>query len=140
MKKQAIYKLVKLDTTHEWDEETLKKLGITKVETWYIFDSTKAVYCCEIMPSYDLLPVYCAPVNEFDMTDENRDEFYDISALSPADDSIYVHCSQIDPIARELPSVFTTEYEYDEAKDIDESWPNMLEASAVFMQDYQHLL
>jgi len=140
MKKEAIYKLVKLNTTHEWDAETLKKLGISKVETWYIFDSLRAVNCCEIIPSYDLLPVYCAPTNEWDMTVENREEFYDMAEIRPADDSVYIHCSQIDPIARELPSVFTTEYEYDEAKEIDESWSDMLEASAVFMQDYQHLL
>jgi hypothetical protein len=140
MKKQAIYKLVKFDTTYEWDETTLKKLGITKVETWYIFDSTKAVNCCEIMPSYDLLPVYCAPVNEFDMTDEQRDEFYDISALDPVSDSMYVHCSQIDPIATELPSEFVREYEYDEPANIDESWSDMLEASAIFNQAYLHLL
>ena len=140
MKKQAIYKLVKLDTTYEWEEETLKHLGITKIETWYIFDSAKAVCCCEIIPSYELLPVYSAPVNEWDMTDEQMDEFRDIAEPSPIDDSKYVHCFSIDKIARELPSEFIREYEYDEEAGIDDSWSDMLEASADFMQSYQHLL
>lgn len=140
MKKQAIYKLVKLNTTHEWDADTLKNLGITGVETWYIYDSNKAVNCCEIIPSYELLPVYAAPVNEWDITEEQRDEFRDIAEPSPIDDCVYIHCSSIDPISRELPSEFIREYEYDEEEYIDESWSDMLEASAIFMQFYQHLL
>lgn len=138
--KKAIYKLVKLETTSNWDEDFLRALGITKIHTWYIFDSLRCTNCCEIISSYELLPVYEAADNEWDLSDSQIDEFNDNSSLNPSDDTIYVHCSQIDPIAQELPSEFEREYEYDEKAEIDESWSDMLEASAIFNQGYLHLL
>jgi hypothetical protein len=137
--KKAKFKLVKLETTYNWDDEFLKKLGITKIHTWYIFDSNEATHCCEILPSYELIPVYEAPENEFDMTEENRDEFYDYMGLNPTDDTIYMHCNSVDPIAKELPSEFEMKYIKDyEGKN--SSWLTALEASAVFTQGYMHLL
>ena len=137
--KTANFKLVYLNTTFGWDDEFLKKLGITKIHTWYIFDANEVTNCCEILPSYELIPVYEAPENEFDMTEENKDEFYDYMGLNPQDDTIYVHCSEIDPIAQDLPSEFKMKYIKDfEGKN--SSWLTALEASTVFNQGYLHLL
>jgi hypothetical protein len=137
--KKANFKLVKFDTTFGWDENFLKQLGITKIFTWYIFDANEVTNCCELMPSYECIPVYEAPENEFDMTDENKDEFYDYMGLNPQDDTQYIHCSSVDPIAQDLPSEFKMKYIKDfEGKN--SSWLTALEASAIFNQAYLHLL
>ncbi len=137
--KTANLKLVKLDTTYGWDKKFLKKLGIKKIHTWYLFDANTITNCCELLPSYELIPVYEAPENEFEMTEENKDEYYNYMGLNINDDTIYVHCSQVDPIARELPSEFQMEYEKDHEGNND-SWRTVVEACAIFNEAYLHLL
>lgn len=138
--KTAKFKLVKFDTTNNWKEEFLKELGITKVHTWYIFNSFQVTNCCELMPSYELLPVAEEPENAYDMTEEHREQFYDNNSLNLSDDCIYMHCNSVDPIAQDLPSEFTVKYKYNEKKEIDESWDACLNAVIAFQQGYMHLL
>jgi hypothetical protein len=136
--KTAIFKLVKFETTQNWREEFLKELGITKVHTWYIFNSNEVTNCCEITPSYELLPVAEEPENVYDMTQENREMFYENATGNLSEDSIYMHCNSVDPIAKDLPSEFTVEYNDDEA--IDEYWNLCIDTVSIFQQDYMHLL
>jgi len=138
--KTAIFKLVKLDTTFGWDEDFLKQLGITKIHTWYIFDANRVTNCCELLPSYELMPVYEAPDNESEMTDQQADEWYDYMGLNLQDDTIYMHCNGIDKIAKDLPSEFKMKYKYNEKKEIDESWDTCIDAVDLFRSNYLHLL
>lgn len=134
--KKAIFKLVKFDTTQNWSEDYLKQLNITKVFTWYIFNSLQTTNCCELLPSYELLPV----AEEPECTEDINDEFYDNQSLNLVDDCIYMHCNSVDKIAKDLPSEFTVKYRYDEKKEIDEYWDACINAVVNFQQGYMHLL
>ena len=35
-----------------WDEGFLKEMGITKIETVFLYDANEVTYCCEVTPSY----------------------------------------------------------------------------------------
>jgi hypothetical protein len=138
--KKAIFKLVKFETTQNWKEDFLKDLGIKKIHTWYIFNSLRVTNCCELMPSYELLPVAEEPENAHDLPRKNREIFYDHSSLNLLDECIYMHCNSVDKIAQDLPSKFTVKYKYNEKKEIDESWETCVDAVCNFQQGYMHLL
>jgi hypothetical protein len=136
--KKAKFMLVKFDSTQNWDEDYLRQMGITKATTWYLFDANAVTHCCEITPSYYLMPVYEGFDNEDQLSDAQIDDLQYQGNLSEFD--IYVHCSQVDPIAKELPLEFEVEYLYDEELGSDGSYDAYLYAIDIFIQGYMHLL
>jgi hypothetical protein len=97
-------KLLKLDETRNWDQETLDSHRIRRVFGVYVFDSILRVHYCEFTPSYELHWI------------EDQAEFADCDSVSDeeveaADEIIreggrwteevhYLHCHAISSLPR----------------------------------------
>lgn len=92
--KTADIRVVAIDDTNEWHEDTQKAGG--KIKTVYYFDASQITHCCEITPSYLLYPLYAFTENE--VSEEIKEALdYGIHVENP--EPRYFHCSEIDAIA-----------------------------------------
>jgi hypothetical protein len=91
--KTTNFKVVIIDESRDWKEDTLKACG-GKIETVYFYDANIVTHLCELTPSYYLIPLYCVPETPFNdldgITMNNLDEGE--NSCEP----IYVHCHQVD--------------------------------------------
>lgn len=87
------YKVVLLDESCYYTEPYLAKLG-GKVMRAFLFDANKAVNCCELTPSYELIPLYSTCAG--DISDDLFDDLRQID--SDDNDITYHHCSYIDKL------------------------------------------
>lgn len=98
------FALVALEETKYWDPEIIKKTG--RIFTTYAYNPEEATNCCEITPSYYLIPVdfFC----ENTISDSFQESVY--HDWSIATEPCYVHCHVIDNMA-EVNSGFLVKYE-----------------------------
>jgi len=84
------FNLVALEETQHWDPEITNKTG--RIFTVYAYNPEEATNCCEITPSYYLIPVdfFC----ENTLSDSLQESVYREWAI--ATDPFYAHCSTID--------------------------------------------
>lgn len=92
-------KSVMIDETEYWSEEIQKAAG--KVYQYYIFNPAEVTYCCEITPSYTLIPVYFETENRID-----EDTFHEMVCANLPSPDFYMHCREVDKIAKEVPQEF----------------------------------
>lgn len=85
-------KIVVIDESQYWKEDILKACG-GKIETVYMYDASEATRCCEITPSYYLIPLYYVPAVH--VSDEIHAELIDTFSN---EEPMYVHCSDVDKL------------------------------------------
>lgn len=87
--KRTNFHLVAIDNTKYWRDDIQKACG--KITTVYYYDKGQHTYCCELTPSYYLIPLYAFAENEI------SDEVYDDLMLGIAsEDPGYEHVSSVD--------------------------------------------
>lgn len=85
-------RLVKIDVTHNWNEDFLNQIGASKVFDYCLYDENEVTYCCEYTPSFWLIPVYSETENYLE--DSQYDEFVYHNSLDP----FYMHCPQVEEL------------------------------------------
>ncbi len=86
--------IVLVDETYGWSDKIKNQVG--KIYTAYIYDKSVATHCCEITPSYELVPLYYS--TEFAehkyseaVEEEIQNEFHNA-------EPIYMHCSAVEKL------------------------------------------
>lgn len=74
-----------------WIDEIIEKSGV--ISTVYLYDGDRATHLCELMPSYELWPLYYNTERHVD--DDLDGEIY--SAWAMDNGCIYVHCNELKP-------------------------------------------
>jgi len=97
------YKAVAIDETKHWVDSISKSAG--KIFCVCIYNSEEVTHCCEITPSYYLIPIYSYCENE--VSEEIKEEIICNDILEP----FYVHCSSIDSMQNVDAGNFETEDE-----------------------------
>jgi len=85
-------KLIAIDETRYWDDDTQKIAGT--IYTVYLYNPNSVTHCCELTPSYCMYEVGVFPIN----TPEDDDEcesFLDLMTENSNFDAIYMHCSDV---------------------------------------------
>lgn len=91
---------VKIDESHFCEAQTLERCG-GKIYGIYLVDTNSVTHCCEITPSYCMIPL--ALVAESMPEDEvGYDLLSDFLAWCAAQEDVrYMHCKDIDSLAAE---------------------------------------
>lgn len=89
-KKKTDFHVIKIDETRFFNDEKLVKAA-GKIFVIYMYDKNERTYCCELTPSYYLIPLYNYSENWLE--DDLNDELMNLEHLN---DVMYVHCSDID--------------------------------------------
>lgn len=97
MKKKTKFRVVELDESDGWNEDILKAVG-GKITTVYLYDEGIKTHCCELTPSYYLIPLYHLTPN-FPLEDNNEDREHSRMEVDGYIEMkpIYVHCGNITP-------------------------------------------
>jgi len=90
------FNLVALEETQYWNPEIIQKTG--RIFTAYAYTPDEATHCCEITPSYYLIPVDFFTEKEID--DEFQGEL--LGDWRAATEPCYVHCSSIDRMPEKI--------------------------------------
>lgn len=93
---------IKEDETKYWREDLIKKYGIKRIFGVYLFNAAKAVYCCEMTPSYERVFIHSqweADEAIYD-NEELREELY--AEIDDGDNGTetfsYAHCCDLTKI------------------------------------------
>jgi hypothetical protein len=91
--KTAKLRLVQFDETGEWSDEIVAKAG--KIKGVYMYDANQHTYCCELMPSYTMIPLrsYADPDDDREIDD---DTYYSLLFNDNNDEPSYMHVSFVD--------------------------------------------
>jgi len=103
-------RLVKIDVTGDWFEAFLMQLGTGKVFDYCIYDANQVTNCCEIIPSYWLVPVYSETENYLE--DAQHEEFLYHNNLEP----FYTHCREVEQL-KHIDDLSECDFEYEKSKD-----------------------
>ena len=103
-------KLVKIDVTHNWNEDYLKEINSGKVYDICLYDSNQVTHCCEITPSYWLVPLYSETENHLE--DEQWEDFMNNNTLDP----FYNHCSATETL-NHIDDLSECNFEYEKSED-----------------------
>ena len=90
--KRTDFRLVKIDETKHWREDIAVACG--RIFGVYLYNKNEHSYCCELTPSYTLIPLYSYAENE--ITDEIAEELMNGDSL--CNDVTYVHVSSVDKL------------------------------------------
>lgn len=83
-----MYKAIAIDQTEYWVESFRKEAG--KIYQVCVFNSNEVTHCCDIRPSYYLIPLYSYCEN--DISDELDEEILENDSLEP----FYMYCGSVD--------------------------------------------
>jgi len=103
--------LIALDETGDWLASLTARTG--RIYTQYVFTPDEVTHCCEVTPSYYLVPVRYQTEHEVE-TIEGR-TFEEVLAEAGG---MYVHCLKIDS----LPANMKVEEEFDDIDEAVEYW------------------
>ena len=98
--KTAKLRLVVLNETEFWREDIQKACG--KINRVYLFDSNQHTYCCEMTPSYTLIPLASFAVSENEVSEEMYEELLKGDSLNS--EIMYMHVSSVDKMKTERAS------------------------------------
>lgn len=87
------FKVVLLDESRYYDPDFLMRCG-AKIMRAFLFDACRPVYCCEIRPSYELIPLGSSCAAQ--LSDEQYEELASIDAMH--NEVEYHLCSYIDAL------------------------------------------
>jgi len=102
-------KIIKIDVTHQWNENFLKQLGAGKVFDYCIYDANQVTHCCEITPSYWIVPVYSETENYLE--DVQHEEFMYSNNLEP----FYMHCADVERLIV-IDDIENMNFEYEQSE------------------------
>lgn len=104
------FSLVKIDETKYFD---CLPHDIGRIFTVYMYNPDEQTHCCEITPSYYLIPVDCYAERTHLLSDEpEKERVYDILENSMNGfEGIYRHCSSIDQIGDEFKFTSKNDFE-----------------------------
>jgi len=89
-------RFVVFDETQYYRADICEKAG--KVYQTYVYDANRVTYCCEITPSYMLIPFYTQAMNYLE-DDAAREALDEVITLANAEaEEHHVHCRVIDHI------------------------------------------
>jgi NAD-specific glutamate dehydrogenase len=114
-------RFVVFDETRYYSAEIREKAG-TVYQT-YVYDANRAIHCCEITPSFTLVPFYTQAMNylEDDAAREALDEV--IRQANTEAEERYVHCCVVDRI----PNTHKRKFHLVE-RDLDEEYQKQLDS------------
>ena len=90
--KRTDFRLLAIEETRNWREDIAVACG--KIFGVYLYNKNEHSYCCELTPSYTLIPLYSYAENE--ITDEIAEELMNGDSL--CNDVTYVHVSIVDKL------------------------------------------
>jgi hypothetical protein len=90
--KRTDFRLVSIEETRNWREDIAVACG--KIFGVYMYNANEQTFCCELAPSYTLIPLYSYAEKE--ITDEIAEEL--MAGDSLCNDITYVHVSQVDKL------------------------------------------
>ncbi len=90
--KKTDFRLLSIEETRNWREDIAKACG--RIYGVYFYNKNEHTYCCELAPSYSLIPLYSYSENE--IKDGMAEELINGDAL--CSNVIYVHVSQVDKL------------------------------------------
>ena len=87
---------VKIDESRDCDPEFLKRCG-GKCYQIYLYDANCVTYCCEVTPSYCMIPTDLV-AEKYPEDDGEREALYEElrEVLSQIDGVSYMHCHYVD--------------------------------------------
>ncbi len=88
--KRTDFRIVSIEETRNWREDIAEACG--KIFGVYMYNANEQTFCCELAPSYTLIPLYSYAEKE--ITDEIAEEL--MAGDSLCTDVSYVHVSQVD--------------------------------------------
>ena len=90
--KRTDFRLVAIEETRNWREDIANACG--RIFEVYLYNKNEHTYCCELAPSYTLIPLYSYAEKE--ITDEIAEELMNGDSL--CNDVTYVHVSSVDKL------------------------------------------
>ena len=90
--KRTDFRLVAIEETRNWREDIANACG--RIFGVYMYNANEHTFCCELAPSYTLIPLYS--YGEKEITDEIAEELMSGDAL--CNDVTYVHVSEVDKL------------------------------------------
>ena len=87
-------RVIEFDESEHWRDDILKACG-GKITTVYMFDANQFTNCCELEPSFYLVPIYSNPEASYDDIPTEIQNEFEMGCLEDTD-GIYVHCKSID--------------------------------------------
>lgn len=99
--------VVALDETYGLDDAVKETVG--KLFTCYAYDPKTAVNCCEITPSFELVPF------DFYTEKEIDDDLHStlLAEMSASDQVIYMHCSTVSEMDKQMATTTVLDLELD---------------------------
>lgn len=114
-------RFVVFDETRYYSAEIREKAG--KVCQTYVYDANRVTHCCEITPSFTLIPFYTQAMNYFE-DDAARAALDEVLTLANAQAEVrYVHCRAIEAI----PNTHKRKYHLVE-RDLDEDYQKQFDS------------
>jgi hypothetical protein len=98
--------VVKVDETDLYDEDWRKEFHLKRIICVYVFNRRRAVYCCEMTPSYELQSFGSQYELDIDYDHPNYDEISEDaseevrSADAGCEQFSYIHCGNVDDILK----------------------------------------
>lgn len=100
--------IIALDETYGLDDKVKETVG--KLFTCYVYDPELSVHCCEITPSFELVPFEF--YTERDIDDDLHSTL--MAEMSANDQVVYMHCSAVEAIDPQMKTTTTLDLELDE--------------------------
>ncbi|KKM91867.1 hypothetical protein LCGC14_1224330 [marine sediment metagenome] len=91
-----MYHTILIDDTLDWGKEFRDKYGIVKAETRFVFCKDVKVYCCEMTPSYELLPIRYEFTHRDGVNDDEKEEAEEEGYQNLCLEEVrYIHCHSL---------------------------------------------
>ena len=103
-------RIVKFDVTHFWNEEFRNEYNTGGITDYCLYDANEITHCCEITPSYWIIPVHTETENFI------SDDGFSELLINNDHDPLYVHCSDVEKLPSEDQPELDFEYKTEEEK------------------------
>ncbi len=112
------FTVVAIDETLDWNQPALVEQAGGTLFTLYAFNPQEVTHCCELTPSYRLVPFDVVP-SVYPEGEKEWELMYDTlqDGLNHGCEAGYFHCSRID----NLPDLFKHTEEFDETETLDDA-------------------
>ena len=90
--KKTDFRLVAIEETRNWREDIAAACG--RIFGVYLYNKNEHTYCCELAPSYTIIPLYSYAEKE--ISDEIAEKLMNGDSL--CNDVTYVHVSEVDKL------------------------------------------
>lgn len=129
------WRLYRADDTKHVTEKFAKQVKLEKLYTYYVFDANRHVYCCSLLPSYEMFPVYIEAVCADDATEAQRESAEDELCLLSSEESVsYFDTFDADKSPNVRKAVELDACDYEDESDEQRRYLKMVDA---FVEHYQ---